>query len=142
MGRRRHEDDSLRKRAKNPWSILDGIMSDDGLRMRDLAKSMMDCAWAISVFGVRQMTSLLAGNAQSPAKQVAGVFDQLTSAATKTFDDSAQTVYRAGASVQNAMIDVLLGGAMFARRRPAQNAAEPTPATALETSASATDSSR
>ena len=120
------------------WSILDGIMGDDGLRVRDLAKSMLDCAWAISVFGVRQMTSLLGGNTKLPVKEVAGVFDRLTSAATQTFGDSAQTVYRAGASVQNAMIDVLLGGALLApRKEPAHNASEPTPASALDPSASA-----
>jgi hypothetical protein len=111
--------------------------------MRDLTKSMMDCVLAISVFGVHQMTSLFAGNAQSPAKQVADAFDRLTHAATQTFDDSAQAFYRAGASVQNAVIDVLLGGAMFVtRKEPAQEAGEPTPITDLDASGSAADSSR
>src|SRR5438105_2880142 len=101
------------------------IMKDEEFGLRDLAKSMMSCAWAISVFGMRQMTSLLTAPGAG-AKELAQAVDKVTDAATATFDDSAQTIYRAGTSIQNAMIDVTLGGAIFDARKPSQG--EPPPA--------------
>jgi hypothetical protein len=103
-------------------------MKDESFGLRDLAKSMMSCAWAISVFGMRQMTSLLSAPGQAGAKELAQAVDKVTDAATATFDDSAQTIYRAGTSIQNAVIDVTLGGAIFDARKTSQS--EPTPVTA------------
>ena len=90
--------------------------------MRDLAKSMMSCAWAISVFGMRQMTSLLSAPGNAQAKKLAQAVDKLTDATTGTFDDSTQTLYRAGTSIQNAVIDATLGGAIFNARKPPEPA--------------------
>jgi hypothetical protein len=102
-------------------------MKDEEFGLRDLAKSMMSCAWAISVFGMRQMTSLLSAPGKAGAKELAQAVDRVTDAAAATFDDSAQTIYRAGTSIQNAMIDVTLGGAIFDARKPSE--AEPPTAT-------------
>ena len=94
-------------------------MKDETSGLRDLAKSMMSCAWAISVFGMQQMTSLLTAPGPAQAKKLAKAVDKLTDATTGTFDDSTQTLYRAGTSIQNAVIDVTLGGAIFdARKHP------------------------
>ena len=93
-------------------------MKDEAFGLRDLAKSMMSCAWAISVFGMRQMTSLLSAPGQARAKELARAVDKVTDAATATFDDSTQTIYRAGTSIQNAVIDVTLGGAIFDAGKP------------------------
>ena len=95
-------------------------MRDEEFGLRDLAKSMMSCAWAISVFGMRQMTSLLSTPGQGGAKKLAQAVDKVTDAATATFDDSAQTIYRAGTSIQNAVIDVTLGGAPSHPKRPVE----------------------
>jgi hypothetical protein len=81
-------------------------MKDEALGLRDLAKSMMSCAWAISIFGMRQMTNLLTAPGRAQATKAV---DKLTDATTATFDDSTQTIYRAGTSIQNAVIDVTLG---------------------------------
>src|SRR6202790_3818752 len=103
-------------------------MRDETFGLRDLAKSMMSCAWAISVFGMRQMTGLLSAPGQARAKELAQAVDQVTDAATATFDDSTQTIYRAGTSIQNAMIDVTLGSAIFDARKGSEY--EPAPVTA------------
>jgi hypothetical protein len=103
-------------------------MKDEAFGLRDLAKSMMSCAWAISVFGMRQMTSLLSEPGQARAKELAQAVDKVTDAATATFDDSTQTIYRAGTSIQNAVIDVTLGSAIFGARTASED--EPAPATA------------
>jgi hypothetical protein len=101
-------------------------MRDEAFGLRDLAKSMMSCAWAISVFGMRQMTSLLSAPGQARAKELAQAVDKVTDAATATFDDSTQTIYRAGTSIQNAVIDVTLRGAIFDARKPPQSELAPT----------------
>jgi hypothetical protein len=107
-------------------------MNDESFGLRDLAKSMMSCAWAISVFGMRQMTSLLSAPGQARAKELAQAVDKVTDAATSTFDDSTQTIYRAGTSIQNAVIDVTLGGAIFDARKASES--ETAPASASVTS--------
>src|ERR1700681_429178 len=94
-------------------------MRDETFGLRDLAKSMMSCAWAISVFGMRQMTGLLSAPGQARAKELAQAVDKVTEAATATFDDSTQTIYRAGTSIQNVVIDVTLGSAIFDGGKPA-----------------------
>jgi len=93
-------------------------MRDEEFGLRELAKSMMSCAWAVSVFGMRQMTSLLSAPGQAGAKKLAQAVDKVTDAATATFDDSAQTIYRAGTSIQNAVIDVTLGRVAATTSRP------------------------
>jgi hypothetical protein len=106
-------------------------MKDEALGLRDLAKSMMSCAWAISIFGMRQMTSLLTAPGRAQATKLAQAVDKLTDATTATFDDSTQTIYRAGTSIQNAVIDVTLGGAMFDAPKPSErptSSSEPVPA--------------
>jgi hypothetical protein len=110
-------------------------MKDETLGLRDLAKSMMSCAWAISVFGMRQMTSLLSAPGNAQAKKLAQAVDKLTDAATATFDDSTQTIYRAGTSIQNAVIDVTLGGAIFDARKVSERtskSAEPVSADEID----------
>jgi hypothetical protein len=105
-------------------------MKDEAFGLRDLAKSMMSCTWAMSVFGMRQMISLLSPSGDSRAKNLAQAVDKVTDAATTTFDDSSQTVYRVGTTIQNAVIDVTLGGAIFDARKPAKETttdAEPAP---------------
>ena len=106
-------------------------MQDEAFGLRDLAKSMMSCAWAISVFGMRQMTSLLSAPGQARAKELARAVDKVTDAATATFDDSTQTIYRAGTSIQNAVIDVTLAG-VTTSRPTAVVVAIATPSTAPE----------
>jgi hypothetical protein len=105
-------------------------MKDESMGLRDLAKSMMSCAWAISVFSMRQMTSLLSAPGNDQAKKLAQAVDKLTDAATGSFDDSAQTIYRAGTSIQNAVLDATLGNALFDRKppEPPASGAEPVPA--------------
>lgn len=100
-------------------------MKDEELGLRDLAKSMMSCAWAISIFGMRQMTSLLTAPGRAQATKLAQAVDKLTDATTATFDDSTQTIYRAGTSIQNAVIDVTLGGAIFDTRKSPEPVIEP-----------------
>jgi hypothetical protein len=77
--------------------------------MQDTVKSVMSCGWAIAVFGAKQVTALLCSPIEAQA-QVADAFDKLTETAIATFDDSTMTLYRAGESVQNAAINVMMAG--------------------------------
>jgi hypothetical protein len=61
----------------------------------------------------------LSAPGQARAKELAKAVDKVTDAATATFDDSTQTIYRAGTSIQNAVIDVTLGSAIFDGGKPA-----------------------
>jgi hypothetical protein len=107
-------------------------MNDETFGLRDLAKSMMSCVWAISVLGMSEMGSLLAEPGHAQARKLAGAVDKLTEAATATFDDSAQAIYRTGASIQNAVIDAVFAmfGAPKVSRQPSSGA-EPVQAAAV-----------
>jgi hypothetical protein len=74
---------------------------------------------------------LLTAPGRAQATKLAQAVDKLTDATTATFDDSTQTIYRAGTSIQNAVIDVTLGGAIFDAPKPLErttSSAEPVPA--------------
>jgi len=79
--------------------------------MREIAKSMMSYTWAMSMFGVQQAINLMTpvqGAGQSA--KTAQAFDNVTEAATKTFDTSIMQAFNAGTSLQNGMIDMMFGG--------------------------------
>jgi hypothetical protein len=88
--------------------------------MRDFTKSMLNCTWALSVFGARQALGLLGAARPGVGKKVSDAFDGVACAAAETFDDSTRAVFRAGESLQNAAIDLMLGGVMFGPINPSQ----------------------
>ena len=74
--------------------------------MRDLAKSAMSFSWAVSLFGMRQMTEALI---PSKSEAAAHAFEPVTKAAVDTFGGALKTVYQAGDALQRGTIDVFFG---------------------------------
>ena len=73
--------------------------------MRDLAKSLMKCSWAISVLGAREATHLLTGSRPSQRK----AFDALSDAAEDQMGPTFAGFYRAGKQLQNGMLETVVG---------------------------------
>jgi hypothetical protein len=85
--------------------------------MRDLAKSMISWAWAMSVFGALQSARLLAPQAVKDGDP-AGAFNTVSDAATDLFSTTAKTAWKVGVAAQDAVFDAI------ARTAPAASASE------------------
>lgn len=74
--------------------------------MRELTKSMMSFSWAMSLFGVRQMTCML--NPQSWGS-TASTFENVTRSTEDQLGSTTQSIFRAGDSLQRGMVDMMFG---------------------------------
>jgi hypothetical protein len=68
--------------------------------VRDFTKSMLSFSWALSVFGVQQITRML-----SPST-AAESFDKVTEATRKEFDNAAAASFHAGDNLQRGLVDL------------------------------------
>jgi hypothetical protein len=68
--------------------------------MRELARSMASFSWAMSVFGVQQMTNLM-----SPRRAV-DAFDAVTRQAEEALGPGLRAAFRTGDRMQAAMMDL------------------------------------
>jgi hypothetical protein len=68
--------------------------------MRDLAKSALSFTWAMSLFGVKQMTGMM-----NPAAERSS-FDAVASAAVDTLGDTLKSAYRIGDGVQRGAVEM------------------------------------
>jgi hypothetical protein len=83
------------------------------MNVRDLAKSMMSCGWAMSVFGVQQMLNIMKpAPGADPCAKAAKAFNDVTNATANTLDDCMKSAFQAGADLQSGMIDMMFGGMM------------------------------
>jgi hypothetical protein len=73
--------------------------------MRELAKSAMSLSWAMSLFGMKQMTNML-NPASADASQS---FAPVTKAAVDTFGGTLKTAFQAGDAIQRGAVDLFLG---------------------------------
>jgi len=81
--------------------------------VRDLAKSLMSCSWAMSVFGVQQVLNIIKpAPGGDPCAKAAEAFNDVTNATVNTLDSSMKSAFQAGADLQSGMIDMMLGGMM------------------------------
>lgn len=69
--------------------------------MRDLTKSMLSFSWALPLFGMRQMA-----NSLSPDRATRS-FDAVTEATRRQLGPMTDATYRAGDSLQRAMVDMM-----------------------------------
>jgi hypothetical protein len=76
--------------------------------MRDFTKSLTSYTWAMSVFGIQQMFSLigLGGNGQSGRATQA--FTNVTEATSIQLGDTMRSVFRTGDNLQRAVVDLFL----------------------------------
>jgi len=72
---------------------------------------MMSYTWAMSMFGVQQAINLItpAQGGDQTAK-CGQSFDKVTDATAKTFDNATAQAFKAGDSMQRAMVDLMFGG--------------------------------
>jgi hypothetical protein len=69
--------------------------------MRDLTKSMLSFSWALPLFGMRQMANSLSPDRATQA------FDAVTESARRQLGPMTDSTYRAGDSLQRAMVDMM-----------------------------------
>lgn len=88
--------------------------------MREVTKSMMSLSWAMSLFGLRQMTSLLMPQSWRSA---ASSFDAVTRCTEGQLGASTDSLFRAGDNLQRGLVDLMfnmftlgMGGGNAARR--------------------------
>jgi len=74
--------------------------------MRDLAKSMMSFTWAMSLFGVKQMTDAVIPGRMNSA---ADAFQPVTKATIDTFGSTLKAAYQAGDALQRGVVDMMFG---------------------------------
>ncbi|MCP4898299.1 MAG: hypothetical protein GY906_15100 [bacterium] len=77
--------------------------------MRELAKSMMRFSWAMSLFGMDQLSTIVSKDDDDEKSQEAKVtssFDEVSSATGSNFSSRAQNLYESGDKFQGEVVDV------------------------------------
>jgi haloalkane dehalogenase len=78
--------------------------------MRDFTKNLFSLSWALSLFGARQLGSLLnPRQAAQGAPDAAKAFDSVTNAVVDQFGNSLRQTFKAGDKAQEQMVDLLFG---------------------------------
>ena len=78
--------------------------------IRDVTKSVISFSWAMSLFGVKQLTNL--ASPQSPAQtahKAAVAFDAVTATTENQLGDVLKGAFQAGDQLQKGMVDLTLG---------------------------------
>jgi hypothetical protein len=103
---------------------------------RQLFKSMFSFSWAQSLFGLKQLGSLL-----TPDQNIAGL-DRLTKTTESELSEPVRNFFRVGDRVQRETIDILSGGIFQSRSRNGSPAAGQTVSVPRQQSAAAPGPSR
>jgi hypothetical protein len=75
--------------------------------MREFTKSMMSYTWAMSLFGVQQMISIMTPQGQQQQEHPAThAFNEVAGAVEEQLGDILSSTYRAGDNVQRGMVDL------------------------------------
>ena len=89
--------------------------------VRDLTKSMLSFSWAISLFGVEQLTkTLIPQRPSQPTHRATAAFDAVTQAATEQLSGALKGVYNAGDQLQRGMVDLMFGVLSLEAFNPSQ----------------------
>jgi hypothetical protein len=72
--------------------------------MREMTKSMMSFSWAMSLFGLRQMTCMLMPQSWRSATSS---FDAVTRCTEDQFGSTTDSLFRAGDSLQRGLVDLM-----------------------------------
>jgi hypothetical protein len=75
--------------------------------LRDLAKSMISWAWAMSVFGALQSARLIAPKAMPDVESATGAFNSVSDAATDLLSAPAKTAWKVGVAAQDAVFGAI-----------------------------------
>jgi hypothetical protein len=89
--------------------------------IRDLTKSMLSFSWAISLFGVEQLTNtLLPQSPSQPNHRATTAFDAVTHATEEQLSGVLKGVFKAGDQLQRGMVDLMLGFLSLEASNPSQ----------------------
>ena len=78
--------------------------------LRDLTKSMLSFSWAMSLFGVEQLTNaLLPQKPSQPTHRATAAFNTVTHATEAQLDNVLKGVFKAGDTLQRGMVDLMFG---------------------------------
>ena len=76
--------------------------------MREFTKSMLGYSWAVSLFGIKQLTNIIMPPAAGrPANRTRSDFDSATRATTEYLDGTFKEVYKTGDQLQRSLVDTL-----------------------------------
>jgi hypothetical protein len=78
--------------------------------MREFTKSTLSFSWAMSLFGIKQLTNIMTLPAsRRPMEDATTAFDSATQAMGGQFDTMLQGMFQAGNEMQRDLIDLMLG---------------------------------
>lgn len=76
--------------------------------MNSMTKSLFSASWALSLFGIKQMTNLVTPHDPSrPSHKAVEAFDVATQATGKGFDDMTHGLFAVGDELQRELIDLI-----------------------------------
>ena len=75
--------------------------------MRDLTKSAFSLSWALSLFGLKQMTNILAPREGQSMDSATRAFEAVTEKTEEQLTDSLRATYRAGDNLQRGLVDAM-----------------------------------
>jgi hypothetical protein len=89
--------------------------------IRDLTKSILSFSWAISLFGVSQLTNTLIPQTPSqPNHRVTTAFNTVTQATEEQLGSTLKGVFKAGDQLQKGMVDLMFGVLSLEAFNPSQ----------------------
>src|SRR4030095_4283779 len=89
--------------------------------IRDLTKSMLSFSWAMSLFGIEQLTNTLIPQSPSqPNHRATTAFNAVTHAAEEQLSGMLKGVFKAGDQLQRGMVDLMLGFLSLEAANPSQ----------------------
>jgi len=86
--------------------------------MRELTKSMMSCTWAMSVFGMQQLTNLFTRRESKGFCDSADSFNRVTSATVDQLGGALKATFRAGDQFQRGLMDLMFSASMMGAWSP------------------------
>jgi hypothetical protein len=89
--------------------------------IRDLTKSMLSFSWAMSLFGVNQLTNTLIPQTPSqPTHRATTAFNNVTQATEEQLGSTLKGVFKAGDQLQRGMVDLMFGFLSLEAFNPSQ----------------------
>lgn len=76
--------------------------------MRDLVKSALTLPWAISMFGVQQLTNLVAPSSHDRIADATAAMDTVSDATAESLDGWLKQTYKIGTGVQRVLVDLMM----------------------------------
>jgi hypothetical protein len=76
--------------------------------MRDLVKSAVTLPWAISMFGVQQVSNLVAPSSHNRIAGATAAFDTVSDATAESLDGWLKQTYKVGTGVQRMLVDLMM----------------------------------